>query len=163
MDELQQVLFENYVLFYADYLSLRDTYTPVSDVCKYYFILGAPINASNLVGLQPIYDVNSTFYIQSYTELSKIYNKFGYDGLKSFIENICNMFAIGVVDGELILKCILCFEDKKTRTKAVRTYKQHMKSISYTQECVNDDGNIVTEKCSKYVYHVNQWRMNNDN
>lgn len=39
----------NTILYYADYLSLRDISIPVTDNCKYYFIHGIPINSAYIV------------------------------------------------------------------------------------------------------------------
>lgn len=39
----------NAILYYADYLSLKDTSTTLTDNCKYYFIYGAPINSAYIV------------------------------------------------------------------------------------------------------------------
>lgn len=38
----------NAVLYYADYLSLYHTYTPITDTCKYFIIYGTPVNAAYL-------------------------------------------------------------------------------------------------------------------
>ena len=72
---------------------------------------------------------------------------------------MCNIKAIGVVSGNTILKCILLYDDKKVRKKALSTYYEHMRNIQYDQEVV-EDGEVHIEKCSKYVYHVNQARRN---
>lgn len=106
-------MFSNYVLFYADYLSLRETYIPITDICKYYYLLDCPINAAYVVGLEPVYDVENKYYVQSYGELKQIYDKFNFEALSEFIQNLCNIKAIGVVGGDTVLKCILLYEDKK--------------------------------------------------
>lgn len=157
MNEIEQLLFSNYVLFYADYLSLQKTYTPITDTCKYYYILDCPINSTYIVNLEPVYDENNKYYIQSYKELKRIYDKFNFEALSEFIQNLCNIKAIGVVGGDTILKCILLYDDKKVRKKALSTYYEYMRNIQYDQEVV-EDGEVRIEKCSKYVYHVNQAR-----
>lgn len=159
MNEIEQLLFSNYVLFYADYLSLRETYLPITDICKYYYLLDCPINAAYVVGLEPVYDVENKYYVQSYGELKQIYDKFNFEALSEFIQNLCNIKAIGVVGGDTILKCILLYEDKKVKKKALAVYFDYINNIEYDQEVV-EDGEVHIEKCSKYVYHVNQARRN---
>ena len=58
----------NYILYYADFLSLKCTDTPVTDNCKYFFIHGAPKNAAYIVGCEPVYDKNNPYFIQSVQE-----------------------------------------------------------------------------------------------
>lgn len=41
----------NAVLFYADYLSLKHKQRPVTDVCKYFYIHGVPINVCHILDL----------------------------------------------------------------------------------------------------------------
>lgn len=156
MNDFQKLMFDNYVLFYADYLSLRDTYTPITDTCKYYFLMECPINAAFVVNLSPVYDIENKYYTQSYKEMKAILDKVGYEGLTTFVQDLCNLKALGVVGGDTMLKCILMYDDKKVRRKALATYWEYMKSICYDQQVVNDLGDIVIQKCSKYVYHVNQ-------
>lgn len=154
MDDIQQLYFESYVLFYADYLSLRDTYTPITDNCKYYYILGMPINVTKVVGCEPIYDKESKFYVQSYQELDQIRNKAGIEALSTFVRDLCNVFALGCINGEQMLKCILCYDSSKLRKKAINKYKKYMKDIQYTHTVADDDGNLIQEPCTKYVYHA---------
>ena len=156
MGDLEQIYFNSYVLFYADYLSLRETYTPITDNCKYYYIAGMPINCAILQDLQPVYDVQNQYYVQAYQELDLIRQKMGFEALASFVRDLCNVFALGCINGEQMLKCILCYDTSKVRKKAISKYRAHMKNIDYTQKVCDDDGNIVEEPCTKYVYHVNQ-------
>lgn len=154
--DIEQLYFDSYVLFYADYLSLRETYTPVTDNCKYYYIMGIPINCTKMVNSEPVYDVQNKYYIQAYQELTQIRNKVGLQALATFIRDLCNVFALGCINGEQMLKCILCYDSSKLRKKAINKYKQHMKDIQYDHIIKNDDGENISEPCSKYVYHVDQ-------
>lgn len=156
--DIEQLYFDSYVLFYADYLSLRDTYTPVTDNCKYYYIMGMPINCTKIVNSEPVYDVQNKYYVQAYQELTQIRNKVGLQALATFIRDLCNVFALGCINGEQMLKCILCYDSSKLRRKAINKYKQHMKDIQYNHIVKNDDGENISESCSKYVYHVDQRR-----
>lgn len=156
--DIEQLYFDSYVLFYADYLSLRETYTPITDNCKYYYIMGMPINCTKIVNSEPVYDVQNKYYVQAYQELTQIRNKVGLQALATFIRDLCNVFALGCINGEQVLKCILCYDSSKVRKKAINKYKQHMKDIQYNHIVKNDDGENISEPCSKYVYHVDQRR-----
>ena len=46
----------NYILYYADFLSLKHENHPVNDNCKYFFIHEHPINSAYIVNLEPEYD-----------------------------------------------------------------------------------------------------------
>ena len=150
MEDIQQLYFESYVLFYADYLSLRDTYTPITDNCKYYYILGMPVNVTKIVGKEPVYDKESEYYVQAYQEivgkepvydkeseyyvqayqeLDQIRNKVGIEALSTFVRDLCNVFALGCINGEQMLKCILCYDSSKLRKRAINKYKKYMKDI----------------------------------
>ena len=111
-----------------------------------------------MVNSEPVYDVQNKYYVQAYQELTQIRNKVGLQALATFIRDLCNVFALGCINGEQMLKCILCYDSSKLRKKAISKYRVHMKNIEYTQEVCDDDGNIVKEPCTKYVYHVNQAR-----
>lgn len=60
------IIEHNAILYYADYLRLKEESKTVTDNCKYYFIYGSPINSAYLVDLQPFYDENDKYYIQAY-------------------------------------------------------------------------------------------------
>jgi hypothetical protein len=56
----------NAILYYADFLSLKQECKPVTDNCKYFFVNGAPINSAFIVDLEPEYDENNPYLIQAY-------------------------------------------------------------------------------------------------
>lgn len=93
----------NAVLYYADYLSLRDTSHPITDMCKYFFVHNHPINASYLAGCEPEFDEENEYIIKSYDTYSKIQNSFGDEAVDSFIEDICFLRACGMVDATRML------------------------------------------------------------
>lgn len=154
--QIPDLYFGNYVLFYADFLSLQDTYTPITDNCKYYYILGMPVNVTYVAGGIPQFDHESKYYVQSYNELSQIRDKYGMEALSTFVRDLCNVFALGCINGEQMLKCILCYDSTKLRKKALNVYKKYMKNIKYTHTIKDDDGNEIVTVCTKYVYHVDQ-------
>lgn len=45
------IIEHNAILYYADYLRLKEESKTVTDNCKYYFIYGSPINSAYLVDL----------------------------------------------------------------------------------------------------------------
>ena len=51
----------NAILYYADFLSLKQKGVPVTDNCKYFFIHGCPINSAFIVDLEPEYDKDNEF------------------------------------------------------------------------------------------------------
>ena len=71
----------NAILFYADYMSLRDTCTPVTDNCKYFYIHGTPINSCYILDLEPIYDQDNQYFKQSLQEYTLLRDKFGEEGV----------------------------------------------------------------------------------
>ena len=89
----------NAILYYADFLSLKDVSQPVTDNCKYFFVHGAPVNSLYIIDLEPIYDENNQYFQQARVE--------------SFIEDVCSIRACGSVDAERMLKCIHQYSSKK--------------------------------------------------
>lgn len=153
---LQEILYQNAVLFYSDVLSLKEQYIPVTDTCKYYVIFGVPVHVSYLLGNIPEYNMDNKYYLQSIRSINNITDKFGYDGIQSFIYNLCSVGSMGCINGEQILKCVLYYEDRKVIKKALDTYKNHTKCLKYFQSIKNEDGNDTIEECSKYVFHANR-------
>lgn len=142
------------ILFYADYLSLQATSQPVTDNCKYFYIHGAPINSCFILDLEPIYDTHNVFFIQSKTEYEIIKNKFGDDGIASFIDDICCIKACGSVDAERMLKRIHQYSSKYDRKQAIEKYNSWKKSQIYTHNTINADGKPIETPCTSYTYHV---------
>lgn len=56
--------------------------------------------------MEPIYDEENPYFQQAWQEYQIIRDKFGEDGVESFIEDICSIRACGSVDAERMLKCI---------------------------------------------------------
>lgn len=144
----------NAILYYADYLSLKAISKPVTDNCKYFFIHGAPINSLFILDLEPIYDENNEYFKQSKTEYEIIRDKFGDDGVESFIDDICCIKACGTVDAKLMLKKIHQYSNKTERKQAFQTYNNWKNSQKYTHLTINEKGEAIETRCSSYVYHV---------
>lgn len=143
----------NAVLYYADYLSLYHTYTPITDTCKYFIIFGAPINAAYITGGSPIYDENNQYFKQALKELCKIQEKAGRSGMISFLQNVCNIFARGCVSGKQLLECIIYYKTKREKREAWAKYNEYMSNIQYDLQYV-EDGETTTINSSKYVKHI---------
>ena len=103
----------NAILYYADFLSLKDVSQPVTDNCKYFFVHGVPVNSLYIIDLEPVYDKNNQYFQQDKDEYEMIKNKFGEEGVESFIEDVCSIRACGSVDAERMLKCIHQYSSKK--------------------------------------------------
>lgn len=148
------LLEQNAVLYYADYLSLMETNTTVTDNCKYYFIYKSPINVSYLSNNEPFYDLNNKYYLKSYNEYMKIRDKFGEDGVESFVNVICNLQAKGTVNAEEMLKCIHQYSTKQERIDAFKQYKKWKNNIKYAHIVHDEQGEEILEPCTKYVAHT---------
>lgn len=142
------------ILYYADFLSMKERSIPVSDNCKYFFIYNAPINASYIAGVQPIFDENDEFFKQSLTEYTSLRRSFGDDGILSFVNSICNLSSCGKVSGEDMLRCLHRYSQKSEKAAALNKYKQHIKSTKYSHLIKKEDGKQSRVECSKYVAHV---------
>jgi len=105
----------NAVLFYADFLSLKATSKSVTDNCKYFYIHGVPINSCFILNLKPIYDESNKFFQQAKVEYELIKEKYGDEGVESFIDDICCIRSCGSVDARRMLKCIHQYSNKKER------------------------------------------------
>lgn len=143
----------NIVLYYADYLSLKELSIPVTDNCKYYFIHGTPINSAYIVGLEPFYDIENPYYQQAYMEYNTLKKSLDEDAINSFVENICYLRIRGCVDARDMLDCIHQFSYKQERRFAFRRYERWRKSQTYTHITLDDVGEETEEQCTRYVAH----------
>lgn len=144
----------NAILFYSDFLSLKATSQPVTDNCKYFYVHGFPINSAFILDLQPEYDEQNRYFRQAMVEYELIKEKYGDDGIESFIDDICSIRACGCVDAERMLKCIHQYSTKKERKEAFSIYYNWKNSQMYTHITINEDGDPQEKECSKYVYHA---------
>ena len=144
----------NAILYYADFLSLKAENKPVTDNCKYFFVNGAPINALYIIDLEPEYDRENPYLIQSYQEYQVLEEKYEEDGALSFIDDICSLKACGSVDAEMMLKCIHQYSTKYERKMAFNAYKNWKKEQAYTHITLNEDGNPQRTECTQYVKHA---------
>ena len=130
----------NAILFYADYMSLRDTCTPVTDNCKYFYIHGVPMNAAFILNLEPEYDETNPYFVQAWAEYKAIKDKYDDEGLESFIDDICAIRACGSVSAEQMLTRIHQFSDKKTRKQAFSKYREWKDKQYYSHITINENG-----------------------
>lgn len=144
----------NAILYYADFLSLKAINQPVTDNCKYFFIHGVPINSLFIIDQQPLYDEDNQYFRQAFSEYNMIQNKFGEEGVESFIEDICSIKACGSVDAERMLQCIHQYSSKRERKQAFNAYYDWKNKQIYTHITINEDGDPLELECSPYAYHT---------
>lgn len=144
---------QNIILYYADFLSLKDSSTQVTDNCKYYYIYNAPVNLAYLVDSEPFYDPNNPYYQQSYQEYTTLKAKVDEVGVASFVERICNLSAMGCIDAITMLKQIHQFSTKQERNVAFKDYYKWLNSQHYTHLITNDQGDIERTECTRYIAH----------
>lgn len=80
--------------------------------------------------------------------------KYGEEGVKSFLKNICNLGIAGSVNATQMMKYIHRYDEKYERDKAFRLFKINRSKKKYTHIIHNDDGEVIEEECSKYVAHA---------
>ena len=144
----------NAILYYADFLSLQAISVPVTDNCKYFYIHKVPINSCYILDLEPIFDENNTYFQQAKCEYTVLKDKFGDDGVLTFIENLANLSSCGAVTGEQMLKYIHHFSNKVERKQAFKIYHNWKKNKKYIHTTINEDGELEEHECSMYTYHV---------
>lgn len=144
----------NAILYYADFLSMKDTGLPVTDTCKYFFIHGTPINACYIADVEPIYDPDNQYFKQSREEYERLENKFGDQATLSFIEGICNLNACGAVDGERMLRFIHQYNGKKEFDNALAKYNKWKKDLIFQHIIKDEDGREKWAECSKPIAHT---------
>lgn len=147
---------QNAILFYADYLSLRQKSRPVTDNCKYYYIYGAPINLAFLEHSEPFYSKNNKFYIEANKDYQLIKDKFGEDGVLNFVNSICNFQACGNIDAKLMLKQIHQFSTKAVRKTALKDYSRWKSTQHYSHIILNENGDPERKGCTMYIAHAEQ-------
>ena len=144
----------NAILYYADMLSLKDTSTPVTDNCKWYFIHNTPINSAYIVDNKPIYDENNKYFIQAKEDYIRLKDKFLEEGVVDIIGHICNLAAMGVVNAEQMLKCIHQYSSRRERAQSFSRYYNWRNNQIYTHKTINENGDVVETECSRYVSHA---------
>ena len=144
----------NAILYYADFLSLKAISQPVTDNCKYFYIHGIPMNSLYILDLEPIFDEQNWYFQQARIEYERIKDKFGDEGIQSFIDDICCVKACGSIDAERMLKCIHQYSNKKERKEAFNNYYKWKNNQLYSHITINEDGDPEEKQCSSYTYHV---------
>lgn len=144
----------NAILYYADFLSLQEVSIPVTDNCKYFYVHNTPINSCFILDLEPIYDEENQYFQQAKNEYRLLRDKFGEEGVLSFVDKLANLSACGAVTAEIMLKRIHQFSNKSDRKQAFKKYNKWKSGKTYTHITINEDGREVEQKCSMYAYHV---------
>lgn len=143
----------NAILYYADFLSMKETSTPVTDTCKYFFIHGAPINACYIANVEPMYDPENQYFKQSKEEFEQLRDRFGEAGAMSFIDDICSLKACGTVSGENMLRCIHQYGRKKEFEQALSKYNKWKKDLIFQHIIKDEDGRYKHTTCTKAIAH----------
>ena len=139
------------ILYYADLLSMKSTSHPITNNCKYFFVHKTPMHISFIVNQLPQFDKEDQYFQQSLNEYRMLTDKYGNDGAMSFINNLCNLGVAGSVNGLQMLKYIHRYTDKYNKYKAFKEYGQYIKNQKYTFQSRNDDGELETRSCTKYI------------
>lgn len=147
------ILKQNIILYYADYLAISKANRQVTDNCKYYCIYDAPINLAYLHDSQPFYSVEDEYYIKAYDEITLLLEKVGLEGTKSFVNNICNLKAMGCVDALLMLKQIHQFSSNIERNTAFKDYQRWLNTQHYSHLQLNDKEELERVECTRYIAH----------
>lgn len=146
----------NAILYYADFLSLKEQSKPITDNCKYFFVHGTPINAAFIIDKQPWFDENNAYFKQALDEYYLLKDKFGDEGAASFIEDICCLRVAGCVDAIRMLKLIHFYSDKKERKQAFKDYYNWLESQVYTHLTKDEHGNFQRTQCSREIARAEQ-------
>lgn len=148
------------ILYYADFLSLRDRSIPVTDNCKYFYIYGVPINSAFILDMTPVFSINDKYFQQALNEFSIIKSKFNDDGLRSFVDDICSIRNCGMVDWRRMLTYIHQFSTKKEKLKSFNICETFLNNLRYKHTYMNDGEQQEGEQ-TKYVFHVEQAKKYN--
>lgn len=144
----------NAILYYADFLSIQEVNHPITDTCKYFFINGAPINASFIAETEPFYNEDNEYFKQSKNTYLLLRNKFGEDGVMSFIDDVCSLRACGCVGGIDMLRCARQYDSKFEKKLALKDYNNWVNSLKYTHLTQEEDGKFKRVACSKHIAHL---------
>ena len=139
------------ILYYSDLLSMKSVSHPITNNCKYFFVYKTPMHISFIVNQLPQFDKQNQYFQQALKEYRMLTDKYGNDGAMSFINNLCNLGVAGSVNGLQMLKYIHRYTDNYNKYKAFKEYKQYIKDQKYTFQSKNDDGEIETRSCTKYI------------
>ena len=100
----------NAILYYADFLSLKQESIPVTDNCKYFFINNCPINSAYIVDLEPEYSDENPYLIQAYQEYQTLEDKF--DKVKNISKKIVKTGFGGTTGNKG--SCVINFDYENT-------------------------------------------------
>lgn len=151
-DTINQIEY-NAILFYADVLSLQERSIPVTDSCKYFYVYGVPMHILSICGYKVNLSVYNKYFKQSYKTYIILRDKYGEEGIKTFIDNICAISLCGMLDAERILKCIHQYDDKSSLTYALNKYYRWKSKQSYTHTILDDEDRKRESECTKYIKH----------
>lgn len=153
MENIEQIEL-NAILYYADFLSLKYSCTTVTDNCKYFFIHGVPINCAYIANYQPFFSKQNKYFKQAQEEFYMIKNKYGKEGILSFLGDIANLKAAGCVDAEQMIRYVHYYNGKFERNYALKKYRKWINTQTYTHLQSNEKGELQRVPCDRYVAHA---------
>lgn len=146
---------KNIILYLADFLSMQEQSTPVTDSCKYFFIKGAPFNIEYIVNGSIDMDFDNPYIKSALFTYRMLNNRFTEDDARDFVHNLCEIQASGMVDGYRMLQYIHQYDDK-LKKKALKVYNNYINNTKYTHIVKDDDDEEVEKECTKYIAHADR-------
>lgn len=101
-----------------------------------------------------MYDPENQCFKQSLEEYTLIKNKFGEEGVASFIDDVCSIKACGCVSGERMLQCIHQYSTRKQKQVAFDKYQDWKNNLTYKHVIKDEDGKSIVANCSKEIAHI---------
>lgn len=85
-----------------------------------------------------------------------IRDKYGDDGLISFVDNVCNLAALGCINAHQMLACIHRYSNKYERRSAFNKYENWLNNQIYTHIITDEKGEKQRVECTRYIAHLEQ-------
>lgn len=150
--EINQIEY-NAILFYSDVLSLEERSIPITFPCKYFYIYNTPMHIDSICGYEVKVGLNNKYFKKAYKTYIILRDKYGEEGIKTFIDNICSISLCGMLDGERMLKCIRQYDDKQSKTNSINKYHRWQSKQTFTHTILDDEDREREVECTKYIKH----------
>lgn len=148
----------NRILYYADFLSLKNEYKPITQNCKYFFVHGTPIHITYLAGYQPEIDMNNQYFKQAYTEYRRLQLALDDQAANSFIDDICYIRASGIADAETMFYFANVFSSGKHKQEARKKFEEWKEQQKCTHDVLDDEtGKLINRECTIYIKNAERY------
>lgn len=147
----------NMLIYYSQYLSIEDRYIPllwsnffnINNIPYLSAIIAEPkVDYSELSTID--IEENTMHYMQKALEdIANIHKQFGFDGVKQFINGICDIQGRPSVNPYGMLFYILKDKDKIERNKAYKTMGDDESNKKYTKIVIDEEEKEI--ECTKYA------------